>query len=356
MAYLKGIDVSKWQDSTDWSPSGLSFIVARASIGTTADAEYDQHIAKAKAARLLTGAYHFNWDPDYSGTADPREQARFFLSRAGDVDFLFLDVEGAMAFETAECQAFIDEVHKAGKRIGLYMSQSSYKWNIGQDYDWVARWGSTQPSGDWEFWQYTSDGKALDGGRLDLDYFDGDLNALRALSNKEYGLNVAFTVFATPKAAVAQKGDWLYDNAACEPSTGNIMLDPGRTLPVSGRSSDGTVLRVGYVDTTPTETLLREMYVPANTVTLQDVVVKVDDGITQATVDAAVKAATEPLKASIASLEGQVAQLRTQAANLTTALNDAETARVAALAAQAAAEEAAAEGEAFRSALKAFIA
>lgn len=188
MAYLKGIDVSKWQDSTDWSPTGLTFIVARASIGLTKDPEYADHIAKAKAAGLLTGAYHFNWDaddaPGFTGT--PEQQARFFVDAAGDVDFLFLDVEGAQAFEADEATAFIAEVHRLGKKVGLYMSASVFKWNWGQDYDWVAKWSSTQPSGDWEFWQYTSSGTALDGGRLDLDYTNETIETLRALSNKEY--------------------------------------------------------------------------------------------------------------------------------------------------------------------------
>jgi len=50
---------------------------------------------------------------------------------------------------------------------------------------WIARWGSTAPSVDWDFWQYSSTGK-VDGvqgtgaGYVDLDRFRGDLARLDA--------------------------------------------------------------------------------------------------------------------------------------------------------------------------------
>lgn len=363
MTFLKGIDVSKYQSPSDWSPTGLTFVVARASIGTTPDAQYAGHIAKAKQYGLLTGAYHFNWDPDYSGSASPTEQAQFFVKQAGDVDFLFLDVEGAMAFEAAEMKEFIAEVHRLGKKCGLYMSAAVYNWRVGQDYDWVAKWSSTQPSGDWEFWQYTSSGRATDGGRLDLDYFNASLDTLRSLSNREYHLDMTFGIFNTPMVAVAQKGDWLYDNPACEPSTGNIMLDPGRELPISGRSSDGKVFRVGYRDTTPTESLLKEMYVPAASVTVKAVEPSVaDDGVTQATVDAAVAAQKAADDAAVAALNAKVEELTKQVKNLgdmvtesESRIADAQQQQAQAEAAQEAAEALVAPAKALQEALKAFI-
>lgn len=172
MTYLKGLDVSTYQTLADWSPAGLSFLIARASIGTSKDSMYDKHIAKAKAAGLVTGAYHFNWTG-----ANARAEARYFLTAAGDADLLFLDVEGGHTYTRDQIIAFVDEVHQSGKKCGLYMSASVYRWNVGQDYDWIAQWGTTPPVGAWEFWQYQ-------GSPLDKDYFDGTLADLKALSNQ----------------------------------------------------------------------------------------------------------------------------------------------------------------------------
>lgn len=89
-----------------------------------------------------------------------------------------------MAFEDAESTRFIAEVHRLGKKCGLYMSASVFR-NDGQDYDWVARWGDTPPAQKWEFWQYTSAAPATDGGRLDCNRFNGTLDQLKALSNRK---------------------------------------------------------------------------------------------------------------------------------------------------------------------------
>jgi len=174
---VEGIDVSRWQRKTP-SLVGQSFLFARASIGTVKDSMYETHIAKAKAAGVVTGAYHFNWDEDGNpATPDstPEEQARFFVKVAGSVNFLFLDVEGARAFEPAESRRFIAEVHRLGRKIGLYHSRSGFaSW--GQDYNWVAQWGSKPPVGiKWHFWQWTSK-------PWDRNKFNGDMTALLRLA------------------------------------------------------------------------------------------------------------------------------------------------------------------------------
>ena len=55
---VEGIDVSHWQTSTP-SLSGLSFLIARASVGNAIDDKYAMHIGNARKAGLITGAYHF---------------------------------------------------------------------------------------------------------------------------------------------------------------------------------------------------------------------------------------------------------------------------------------------------------
>jgi len=179
MPDVLGIDVSKWQVTTP-KLTGLSMLFARASIGTQADPRYAQHIKNARKAGLIVGAYHFNWD-----TLSVKAQVDAFLKAAGNIDFYFVDVEGKHAFSRQQTEEFIDRMHTAGKRCGLYHSASGY-FDAGQDYDWVAKWSSSPPDQHWDFWQYR-------GSPLDLDRFNGTLAQLQALAGivPAWGTDVA---------------------------------------------------------------------------------------------------------------------------------------------------------------------
>jgi hypothetical protein len=163
----QGIDVSEYQGTTP-GLAGLDFLIARASVGTTRDLRYAQHVLKAVASGLVTGAYHF---------ADARvpigAQVTTFLDAAGDVDLYFVDVEGRYALSVAQTRDFIAGVHAAGKPCGLYHSDSGY-YDAGQDYRWVAKWSATPPTHEWDFWQHR-------GSPLDLDTFNGTRAQLDAL-------------------------------------------------------------------------------------------------------------------------------------------------------------------------------
>jgi hypothetical protein len=170
---LKGIDVSKWQAATP-SVTGLSFLFARATIGTEPDVRYKRHIAAARMAGLVTGAYHFNWSP-----LPIESQVNAFLAAAGDVHLLALDVETqtekrkangqiirpyVRRFTQAQARAFIKGVKAADplhRKVGLYMSDSGFYLTAGQDFNWIANY-SYRPSKDWSFWQYRGDPGDLD--------------------------------------------------------------------------------------------------------------------------------------------------------------------------------------------------
>jgi hypothetical protein len=167
---LYGVDVSHWQQRTP-SLTGASFLIARATIGTMVDETYDMHIANARRAGLLVGAYHFNWDG-----ISVAAQVNAFQATAGAVDFYALDVEGIHAFSRAQATEFIKRFHDTThRRIFMYHSDSGFMY-AGQDHDWVANW-SVKPSRSFDLWQYGSF-NGVDGNR-----FYGTLADLRKLSN-----------------------------------------------------------------------------------------------------------------------------------------------------------------------------
>jgi hypothetical protein len=164
-----GIDVSHWQASTP-SLVGLDFLFARASIGTKVDERYAQHIAKAKADGLVTGAYHFG-----DRRTPAAAQARTFLDTAGDVNFYVLDHEGVDRMTAVQAREFIGIVKAARGKAGLYASLSGFP-SFGQSYNWIALWASEPPAAlSWAFWQFG-------GTPLDHDVFNGSRAALRAFA------------------------------------------------------------------------------------------------------------------------------------------------------------------------------
>ena len=186
MARARGVDVSAHQSVTP-SLVGLSFLFARASIGLLADANYTGHIANARTAGLVTGAYHFAYDG-----VSIADQVAVFLASAGAVDLYAVDVEGSHAPSRAQTADFIARVQSTGRRCGLYHSDSGY-FDAGQDWNWVAAW-SGSPSHAWDFHQYR-------GAPLDLDRFRGTDAELRAFVGGSHPMTLTLAPLVYLRAA-----------------------------------------------------------------------------------------------------------------------------------------------------------
>lgn len=198
MTGVTGLDVSHWQRTTP-RLAGHEFLFARATIGTEQDSLYDAHIAAARKAGVLTGAYHFNWD-----TVSVDAQVDAFLRAAGDVDLYALDVEGANAFSHRQAEDFIDGVQSRGHKIGLYHSLSGF-FAAGQDWDWVAYWADQPPPRSWDIWQFGPI-NGIDGNR-----FNGSLEALQALAGTGGSMAQTPITDTTPKIIDIPKASKRYN-------------------------------------------------------------------------------------------------------------------------------------------------
>lgn len=196
---LKGVDVSSYQGSINWSAaksSGITFGFAKATEGETwVDSTFASNWSGMKSAGVVRGAYHF-FHPNVSATV----QANHVLStvgtlEAGDLpivlDFEVLDgVSESSA--VADAVTFMHAVTQAtGKTAILYMSSGF----LGGSYPalsnytlWVANYGESCPGlpsewPKWSFWQNSDSGNVsgISGG-TDTDEFNGPLSALLALT------------------------------------------------------------------------------------------------------------------------------------------------------------------------------
>jgi hypothetical protein len=166
---VKGIDVSSYQNAT-WSAFGLSFVFAKATEGhTVVDARQSAHAARARAAGLVFGQYHFAWP------GDVQAQAQWFAEKSvtGEHDLMAIDWEttssGTMA-SNADKDALIKAVKalRPNHKVGLYCNTNAWlhvdKTGYFGDFLWIAEYGV--PAGKpgirtaWTFHQYTD--KPLD--------------------------------------------------------------------------------------------------------------------------------------------------------------------------------------------------
>lgn len=178
---IEGCDVSAYQ-ATLPPLGGFDFLIARATYGVAVDPRYADHIARARDAGLVTGAYAFGRSATYSSI---RDQLDAFASAIGSVDLVALDLEsdGArVAMSHDEATEWIDLAHGVlGRRVLLYHSTSGFPTDsCGADGRWVADYRTTTiaaggPPIRWDLWQYTSSGG------LDRDRFRGTRAELRAL-------------------------------------------------------------------------------------------------------------------------------------------------------------------------------
>lgn len=298
---LLGDDVSQFQSVTP-NLSGLSFLFIRATIGLQVDTKYSMHFANSRKAGLQTNAYH------YGNTSESiPAQVALFLSTAKQADLLALDVEAGNLTPTQAIQ-FISLVHAAGRKIGLYHSLSSYPRNYGQDFDWVAAWGSSLNFAGWEFWQYR-------GSPLDLDEFYGNQSQLINLQG-QYGEKMGLAVqFGTLRGTANIKGPghsivrvsdghWVAaaDGSGCGIVIAGKLLTP---LPGGLPGADRSSVYIFNTEPAPNQQLYIVLqsdvtFVPAPPPVDDD---SLNDPTVKALVDNQVALAVAPLKQRLAAID-----------------------------------------------------
>jgi hypothetical protein len=309
MSVVLGLDVSKWQPTTP-SLQGMGFLFARATVGTQVDNMYDTHISNARRANLIVGAYHFAYKGSIISIA---AQVKAFLAAAGDVDFYFIDVEGVNAPSHSEVHDFLHAMHVAGKKCGLYHSASGY-FDAGQDYNWVAKWGSTPPAGAWQFWQYQGsplDRDQFNGSHDDLVRFAGYPTTPTAPPTDTIGDSMKLTSLTPLTGRVKMDADgpvWEVADGSQHNVQGGSEWEAIATCMYDSPGAAGTTTGPGYVFIANSNehspfvvSKARSTFTPAKPVV-------VDDGYTKATQDAAVAAQKQADQAAITAANAAAAK------------------------------------------------
>lgn len=197
---LLGMDTSHWQGVVNFEKAALNgaeFCYHKLTQGINyVDDVASANIKAALRNGLVCGGYHF-FDDKYLSTL----QAKHFINHLRRYPELLLppviDVEIEKKIEFKDVKNFLEIVEDTlGKRCIIYTSKHYWsKQVLGWEKDyklWVANYTMKQPAlpdgwNSWTFWQYSAN-KNKQGERfgcksedVDLDYFNGNINDLRAL-------------------------------------------------------------------------------------------------------------------------------------------------------------------------------
>jgi lysozyme len=202
---LRGIDVSKWQETVDWvkvKNSGKTFAFARISDGlNNKDAYFAANWKGMKDVGLVRGAYQF-----FRPAQDATKQAELVIEAIeANGGLLPGDLPPVLDFETADGVSASTAIARA--KTWLSVLEAKYKIKpivyTGNNMNnvtgshlsayklWVPNYGASCPLmppgwSNWTFWQDSDTGTVAGvDGPVDMNYFNGDLAALKALTVPE---------------------------------------------------------------------------------------------------------------------------------------------------------------------------
>lgn len=189
---IKGIDVSEFQGSIDWSKvknDGIEFAILKLGNIYDYDANYkdskfETNYKNARAQGIKIGAYIYN----YCNTVDTlKEGLEWALEQLDGKKFdmpIYLDMEDKdIQGETVEtltnqCNEFARFVQDKNYKAGVYANVNWLKNKLNpSEFDkdisvWAAQYYTEcQYTGDYDIWQYTSSGKVSGiSGNCDMNY------------------------------------------------------------------------------------------------------------------------------------------------------------------------------------------
>ena len=200
--YKKGIDVSQWQGTIDWTKvkaSGIEFAMIRAGYGqNNIDPQFERNISECNRLGIPCGIYWFSYA--YTEAMAIRE-AEYALAAVEPYKLEYpiaFDYEGASvdyakkngvvpdkAHVTALANAFCGRIEQAKYYATVYTNPAYlsqyYDSYVPKSYDiWLAQWPTnpdpnSKPAQAGGIWQYTSSG-SVNGisGRVDMNaaYYD----------------------------------------------------------------------------------------------------------------------------------------------------------------------------------------
>lgn len=184
----KGVDVSYWQKSIDWSKvkaDDINFAIIRCGYGTNGiDSYFERNVAECERVGIPWGAYYFSYAESVDDAKKELENCLKLLKNKKLSYPVYYDLEdeattGSQPNSTILkiAKIFIEGIEKAGYWAGIYANTNWFNTRLtdrwyDQKAKWVAQYNDKNTyKKSYGIWQYTSSGKVSGiNGSTDLNY------------------------------------------------------------------------------------------------------------------------------------------------------------------------------------------
>ena len=252
-ATARGIDVSNWQGTIDWTKvkaSGIKFVFLKVGpVYGKIDASFERNASECERLGIPYGVYYYTYA---RSTADATRDASRTLSWLGshhptlpvyyDVEDNYILQDPAFSKQklTGIVRTFCNAVSGAGFKTGIYANLNWFNNYLNSSelkgYDrWVAQYNyRCDYKGSYSFWQYSASGSVPGiSGSIDMNYSYVNLDGSIPTSDP----------YVSYRAHVSKKGWQTY--------TTDIAGTTGKGLPIealqlklnNGNSDDGIAVR-----------------------------------------------------------------------------------------------------------------
>lgn len=178
------IDVSKWNGTIDWEAlkvSGVDEVIIRCGVSTKekcqTDSKFKANIDGALKCGFKVGLYYYSFAKTEAGAKQEADYVnKLALPYKKYIVYpIYIDIEEQEIAPYAKtiANAFCKRIEEDGYKAGVYSTTSIFKNQLKgfTGYSkWVAYPSSKQPSGDYDLWQYSWEGKVAGiKGNVDLN-------------------------------------------------------------------------------------------------------------------------------------------------------------------------------------------
>lgn len=193
-AYIKGLDISKWNGTIDWNAvekAGIKFVIIRAGYGTHVDYKFEQNIKSAIKHNMIIGVYWFGYaytndmaikEADICDKTIKKYKKHITLPVFYDYEYDSVNYAAKMGIRvnknkvSSYTNCFCSTIKNKGYTAGIYTNidyaNRYFTRNVLNKYHtWIAQWiGSCTYKYNYIVWQ-CSDNYRINGKKFDLDYF-----------------------------------------------------------------------------------------------------------------------------------------------------------------------------------------
>lgn len=271
----KGIDISKWQGTVDFTKvaTQVDFVILREGYGNTIDSKFLEYVKGCQKSNInIHGVYHFIYATNSKAAREEAASAIENVIKAGlpkttriwaDLEYdtiekakssgVTLGKDEINLFTKTFCKAITDAGYKTGIYTNIDYYKNYYTQELLNKYPiWLADY-SGEPDFECSMHQYSSSGKVSGiSGNVDMDYCYCDECEEDTMSNIENAVSLAEQIANDDTHGYDQVDRWGNPNYDCSGLVISCLEKSGIPVKTNGATYTGNMydvfIKTGFKD------------------------------------------------------------------------------------------------------------